>query len=168
MHAWTLESSCRSHSSLFTTIRMLQIWCKLHLFLRDTVSSRRVARDDPHPFLSREKCLKRHHLRAVRSTAPQASTLKSMITEACAQGGRLQDEGRHGPDVLQHVIRFLGRGLSKAAPVAASRQASGRQAGFTQACRRQASPCSTPGKRKLITCCKTSGPCRPSSCRRPP
>ena len=89
--------------------------------LRDAVASLRVACDDPHPYLCTRgwgKCLERHVFRAVRSSAPQASTLKSMIADAFAQGGRLQDEGRHGPNVLQHVIRSLCRGLGRATPAA--------------------------------------------------
>ena len=89
--------------------------------LRDAVASLRVACDAPHPYLwtrGWEKYLERHVMRAVRSTTSQASTLTSMITEAFAQGGRLQDEGWHGPDVLQHAVRFLCRGLSRATPAA--------------------------------------------------
>ena len=41
-----------------------------------------------------------------------------MIADAFAQGSRLQDEGRRGPDVLQHIIRSLCRGLSRATPAA--------------------------------------------------
>ena len=89
--------------------------------VRDVVASLRVAYDDPHSYLwtrGWEKCLERHVLRAVRSTAPQASTLKPMITEAFAQGGFFRDEGRHGSDVLQHAIRFLCLGLRRATPAA--------------------------------------------------
>ena len=89
--------------------------------LRGAVASLRVACDDLHPYLwtrGWEKRLEWHVLSAVRSTAPQVSTLKSIMTEAIAQGGHLQDEGRRGPDVLQHVIRFLCRGLSRATPAA--------------------------------------------------
>ena len=41
-----------------------------------------------------------------------------MIADSFAQGRRLQDEGRRGPDVLQHIIRYLCRGLSRATPAA--------------------------------------------------
>lgn len=87
--------------------------------LRDAVSSQGVACGDTH--LSTdcwEKCLERHVLRAVRSNSPQASSFKSMIGEAFAQRGRLQDAGQHGPTVVQHIIRSLCRGLSRATPAA--------------------------------------------------
>ena len=41
-----------------------------------------------------------------------------MIADAFVQGSRLEDEGRRGPDVLQHIIRSLCRGLSRATPAA--------------------------------------------------
>ena len=41
-----------------------------------------------------------------------------MIADAFAQRSRLQAEGRPGADVLQHIIRSLGRGLSRATPAA--------------------------------------------------
>ena len=41
-----------------------------------------------------------------------------MIADAFAQGRRLEAEGRRGPDVLQHIIRSLCRGLSRATPAA--------------------------------------------------
>ena len=41
-----------------------------------------------------------------------------MVGEAFAQGGRLQEAGQHGPTVLQHIIRSLCRGLSRATPAA--------------------------------------------------
>ena len=37
-----------------------------------------------------------------------------MIADAFAQGSRLQAEGGRGPDVLQHIIRSLCRGLRRA------------------------------------------------------
>ena len=89
--------------------------------LRDAASSLRVACDDPHPYLwtkGWETCLERHVLRAVRSASPQAPVVKSMIAEAFSQGERLQKEDRLGPDILQHVIRCLCRGLSRATPAA--------------------------------------------------
>ena len=89
--------------------------------LRDAVSSLRLARDDFHPLSwtkGWEKCIERHVLRAVRPTAPQASALKGMVSDAFAQGGRLQDPGRSGPDVLQQVIRIICRHLSTATPAA--------------------------------------------------
>ena len=89
--------------------------------LKDAVSSLRIACDDPHPYVwtrGWEKCLERHVLRAVRPTSIQAPSVKSMIADAFAQGSRLQDEGRRGPDVLQHIIRSLCRGLSRATPAA--------------------------------------------------
>ena len=92
--------------------------------LRDAVSSLRVACDDLHPYLwtkGWEKWLERHVLRAVRLASPQASSIKSMIAGAFAQGGRLQEEGRHGPDILQHTIRSLCRSLSRATPAAVMR-----------------------------------------------
>ena len=81
----------------------------------------RLACDDFHPFSwtkGWEKCIERHVLRAVRPTAPQVSWLKSMASDAFSQGGRLQDSGRSGPDVLQHIIRILCRHLSTATPAA--------------------------------------------------
>ena len=89
--------------------------------LRDAASSLRLACDDPHPVLLTrgwEKSLERHTLRAVRAASPQAPSLKAMVSAAFKQGGRLQDEGHSGPDVLQYVIRTLCRGLSKATPAA--------------------------------------------------
>ena len=77
--------------------------------------------DDPHPCLwtsSWENCLGRHVLRAVSPTSPQAPSIKSMIADAFAQGTRLQAEGRIGPDVLQHIIRSLCRGLGRGTPAA--------------------------------------------------
>lgn len=51
-----------------------------------------------------------------------------MITEAFAQGGRLHDEGRRGPDVIQHVIRELvPRGLQYESKQQELQQASGQQ-----------------------------------------
>ena len=41
-----------------------------------------------------------------------------MIADAFARGSHLQAEGRRGPDVLQHIIRSLCRGLSRATPAA--------------------------------------------------
>ena len=41
-----------------------------------------------------------------------------MIADAFARGSHLQAEGRRGPDVLQHIIRSLCRGLSRAIPAA--------------------------------------------------
>ena len=41
-----------------------------------------------------------------------------MIADAFAQGSLLQAEGRRGPDVLQHIIRSLCRGISRATPAA--------------------------------------------------
>ena len=89
--------------------------------LRDAVSSLRTACDDPRPYVwtrGWEKCLERHVLRAVRPTSPQAPSVKSMIVDAFVQGSRLQAEGRRGPDVLQHIIRSLCRGLGRATPAA--------------------------------------------------
>ena len=57
-------------------------------------------------------------LRAVRSASPQAPAIKSMIVDAFSQGERLQKENRLGPDLLQHIIRCLCRGLSRATPAA--------------------------------------------------
>ena len=88
--------------------------------LRDAVSSLRVACDDLHPYLwtkGWEKWLERHVLRAVRPASSQLSSIKSMIADAFAQGSRLQ-EGRPGPDILQHIIRSLRRDLSRATPAA--------------------------------------------------
>ena len=89
--------------------------------MRDAASSLRIACDDPHPIKwirGWDKCLERHVMRAVRSASPQAPALKAMISGAFKQAGRLQDEGLHGPEVLQHVIRTLCRGLSRATPAA--------------------------------------------------
>ena len=89
--------------------------------MRDAASSLRIACDDPHPIewiRGWDKCLERHVMRAVRSASPQAPALKAMISGAFKQAGRLQDEGLHGPEVLQHVIRTLCRGLSRATPAA--------------------------------------------------
>ena len=41
-----------------------------------------------------------------------------MVGEVFAQGGRLQEAGQHGPTILQHIIRSLCRGLSRATPAA--------------------------------------------------
>ena len=41
-----------------------------------------------------------------------------MIADAFAQGRRLEAEGRRGPDVLQHIVRSLCCGLSRATPAA--------------------------------------------------
>ena len=41
-----------------------------------------------------------------------------MIADAFARGSHLQAEGRRGPDVLQHIIRSLCRGLSRVTPAA--------------------------------------------------
>ena len=65
-----------------------------------------------------KKCIERHVLRAVRPTAPQVSALKGMVSDAFAQGGRLQDSRRSGLDVLQHVIRILCTHLSTATSAA--------------------------------------------------
>ena len=91
------------------------------LALRDAVSSLRLVCDDFHPLSwtkGWEKCIERHVLRAVRPTAPQISALKGMVSNAFSQGGRLQDSGRSGPDVLHHVIPILCRHLSTATPAA--------------------------------------------------
>ena len=89
--------------------------------LRDAVSSLRLVCDDFHPLSKTkgwEQCIERHVLRAARSTPPQVSALKGMVSDAVAQGGQLQDSGRSGPDVLEHVIRILCRHLSTATPAA--------------------------------------------------
>ena len=78
--------------------------------LLDAVSSLHLACDDFHPLSwtkGWEKCIECHVLRAVRPTAPQVTALKSMVSDAFAKGGRLQDSGRSRPGVLQHVIRTL-------------------------------------------------------------
>lgn len=87
--------------------------------LRDAESSLRLACDDSHPLSwtkGWDKNMQRHVPRAVRATAPQVSPLKSMVSDAFAQGGRLQDCGRTGPHVLQHIVRTLCRPLSTATP----------------------------------------------------
>ena len=41
-----------------------------------------------------------------------------MIVEAFSQRGHFQNEGRHGPDTLQHIFRCLCRGLNRTKPAA--------------------------------------------------
>ena len=90
--------------------------------LRDAASSLRLDCDDPHPSewtSGLNNNLERHTMRAGCVASPQAPSLKTIISAAFEQGGRVQDdEGPPRPDALQYVIRALYRGLNKATPAA--------------------------------------------------
>lgn len=63
-----------------------------------------------------EKLLKRHALRSVRASSPQAAAVKTMVVDAFAQEGKLLDAKQSGQAAFGHIMRALGRGLSKALP----------------------------------------------------
>lgn len=70
-----------------------------------------VARVHPHSsgwIRGRDQCLERRVMRAVRSAHPQLPSLKATNSGALKHGGRLQDEGHHGPDVFEYAVRILG------------------------------------------------------------
>ena len=43
--------------------------------------------------------------------------MKTLVTNALAQGGKLLDAGQNDQEVFDHILRALFRGLSRASPV---------------------------------------------------
>ena len=82
--------------------------------LRNVIESARVACDDTESVAwtrGWEKGLERHVLRSVRASSAQAAPMKTLVTDAFAQGSKLLDAGQNSQGVFKYISRALYRGL---------------------------------------------------------
>ena len=87
--------------------------------LQNVVESLRVSCDDTESVAwtrGSEKVLERHVLRSMSASCAQAAPMKTLVTYAFAQGGKLLDAGQNSQEVFDHILRALCRGSSRASP----------------------------------------------------